>query len=459
MTYDYAVKANPNDNNDNNLHFESRFESGNLKKATKTGPFSYDLQLREDLHTKGHTQWFYFKVENMIGGVDYEFSISNMKKKDSLYGKGMRPLMYSQHLSTVSSSGWIRCGEQISYLVNQEPGNTPTKSDYTLKFSLRFPQSSDIVYLANSYPYTYSRLQRYIVSLKLDEKNEQYLRHKVLGKTFLGNNLDMLCISQKVSSPKELVNRKAIVFIGRVHPGETNSSWTVHGLVDFLLSDQEEAKYLRENYVVKIIPMLNPDGVIVGNHRCNYKGFDLNRQWKIDLDLQQYIPEIVITKGMIKATLESRKIEFFCDFHGHSKKHGVFIYGCNNDFTVDLEHKEKVFPFMLDKDSHIFSFQKCHFKRRKGKEGTARLVLRNEMDILNSFTLETSFAGSLRDQTHFSIHTLKELGKVFGSTVQKFLYKYPDIEKTAFDYQDLPWSKSIDYLMGEPDTKIEFFER
>ena len=26
--------------------------------------------------------------------------------------------------------------------------------------------------------------------------------------------------------------------------------------------------------------MINPDGVIVGNSRCNLYGYDLNRQWK-----------------------------------------------------------------------------------------------------------------------------------------------------------------------------------
>lgn len=29
----------------------------------------------------------------------------------------------------------------------------------------------------------------------------------------------------------------------------------------------------------KIIPMLNVDGVINGNYRCNLFGADLNRQW------------------------------------------------------------------------------------------------------------------------------------------------------------------------------------
>ena len=33
-------------------------------------------------------------------------------------------------------------------------------------------------------------------------------------------------------------------------------------------------------FIFKIIPMLNPDGVIVGNYRCSLAGRDLNRNYK-----------------------------------------------------------------------------------------------------------------------------------------------------------------------------------
>ena len=36
---------------------------------------------------------------------------------------------------------------------------------------------------------------------------------------------------------------------------------------------------LRDNFVFKIVPMLNPDGVFAGNYRCNSLGLDLNRRW------------------------------------------------------------------------------------------------------------------------------------------------------------------------------------
>lgn len=71
--------------------------------------------------------------------------------------------------------------------------------------------------------------------------------------------------------------RKAIILTARVHPGESNASWMMHGVIEFLVSDDAKAQFLRDAYVFKIIPMLNPDGVIVGNYRCSLIGQDLNR--------------------------------------------------------------------------------------------------------------------------------------------------------------------------------------
>jgi murein tripeptide amidase MpaA len=53
----------------------------------------------------------------------------------------------------------------------------------------------------------------------------------------------------------------------------------MRGVIDYLISDEPGALWLRENFVFKIVPMLNPDGVIVGNNRCSLSGHDLNRQY------------------------------------------------------------------------------------------------------------------------------------------------------------------------------------
>eukprot|EP00976_Prorocentrum_cordatum_P014318 286313-Prorocentrum_minimum.AAC.1 len=45
----------------------------------------YDLILRPDINTRGHTQWFYFSVSNTRKGIPYKLNIINMVKSDSLF--------------------------------------------------------------------------------------------------------------------------------------------------------------------------------------------------------------------------------------------------------------------------------------------------------------------------------------------------------------------------------------
>lgn len=51
----------------------------------------------------------------------------------------------------------------------------------------------------------------------------------------------------------------------------------MEGIIHFLLSP--EAAYLREMYYFKVMPMMNPDGVIHGNSRCNLLGIDISKKW------------------------------------------------------------------------------------------------------------------------------------------------------------------------------------
>ena len=78
------------------------FEGGNLDAAFKVylfiyqvGNHEYDLFMRVDSNTRGHLQWYNFKVKNMFVGTVYRFNICNFQKSKNLYSRGMSPYFYS----------------------------------------------------------------------------------------------------------------------------------------------------------------------------------------------------------------------------------------------------------------------------------------------------------------------------------------------------------------------------
>ena len=87
----------------------------------------------------------------------------------------------------------------------------------------------------------------------------------------------MLTVTTFSDNEQQMKNKKGIVISSRVHPGETGASYMMKGVIDYLVGPSIGARILRDNFVFKIVPMVNPDGVILGNTRCSLVGQDLNR--------------------------------------------------------------------------------------------------------------------------------------------------------------------------------------
>uniref|UniRef100_A0A8C5ZSI0 Cytosolic carboxypeptidase 2 n=1 Tax=Marmota marmota marmota TaxID=9994 RepID=A0A8C5ZSI0_MARMA len=411
---------------DDTLLFESRFESGNLQKAVQVDTYEYELTLRTDLYTNKHTQWFYFRVQNTRKDVTYRFTIVNLLKPKSLYTVGMKPLMYSQLDANIYNIGWRREGNEIKYYKNNTDNGQ--QSFYCLTWTIQFPHDQDTCFFAHFYPYTYTDLQCYLLSVAKNPIQSQFCKLRTLCRSLAGNTVYLLTITNPSPTPHEAAAKKAVVLSARVHPGESNASWIMKGFLDFILSNSPDAQLLRDIFVFKVVPMLNPDGVIVGNYRCSLAGRDLNRHYKTIL--KESFPCIWHTRNMIKRLLEEREVLLYCDFHGHSRKNNIFLYGCNNNDRKYWLH-ERVFPLMLSKNApDKFSFHSCNFKVQKCKEGTGRVVMWR-MGILNSYTMESTFSGSTlgdKRNIHFTIEDLKSLGYHVCDTLLDFC----DPDKTKF---------------------------
>lgn len=48
--------------------------------------------------------------------------------------------------------------------------------------------------------------------------------------------------------------------------------------------------------------------------------------------------------------IDEYKVVLYCDMHAHSRKHNIFVYGCENKRNPEKKLTEQVFPLMLHKN-------------------------------------------------------------------------------------------------------------
>jgi len=105
-----------------------------------------------------------------------------------------------------------------------------------------------------------------------------------------------------------------------------------------LLDSSPYSRKLLKNYVFKIIPMLNPDGVARGHYRFDTRGVNLNRVYNSCNSSES--PTIHAVKTLLEKL--SSRIYFYVDIHGHATENGMFVFGNPSE---DLEFKVNTFLF------------------------------------------------------------------------------------------------------------------
>jgi len=236
---------------------------------------------------------------NTRAGHTVKFNIINYSKSDSLFNYGMKISIYSEKKAEQQGIGWFKDGTDINYFANGIRNDISyNKCYYTLTFTYKFEYDMDVVFFAYSTPYTYSDLRNDMELIETSEERSPFISKRLLCKTLAGEDCDIVTITSR-ENLDSMASRQCIVITGRVHPGETVGSWMMRGVLFFLTDPTNiEAKMLRDNFVFKIVPMMNPDGVINGNYRCSLAGCDLNRRWKTPSKTLH--PAIYAVKKLVK---------------------------------------------------------------------------------------------------------------------------------------------------------------
>ncbi|CAD2217849.1 zinc carboxypeptidase [Angomonas deanei] len=379
-----------------------------------------------------------------------------MEKGGSSFNDGQRPLMLNVTDNEVS--GWRRVGESIFYFRNnykrpprsrldEEPaseekslaskkkkkappkkskGATDSKSStkvvqyFTVSLEIEMPKEGKC-FLCNCYPFNYTTLRQHVSALEKSAATnfvKSPLTIQSLCTSPGGVPVPLLTITSYYNTMKkvpytveEIRQRPVVLLDARVHPGESNSSWVMKGLLDFLLCPNEKFKAsvesLLSSVVIKAIPMINVDGVIMGNHRCSFYGVDLNRDYLHPDPIRN--PVIYSMKQLLRQVIEveQRPVVLYADFHGHSRAKNFLVYGCTPETIVGAPKEktpteavapianEKIFPAMLGELCPMFSLKQSNYAVGKDKKGSARVVMYKEFNIRMSYGFEGTMMGGV----------------------------------------------------------------
>ena len=197
----------------------------------------------------------------------------------------------------------------------------------------------------------------------------------------------------------------------------------MRGCLDFLLRvGDKRAEELRDKFIFKIIPIINPDGVIRGHYRTDARGQNLNRHYSTpDSQLQ---PQCFAYRQMVKYFANAYKtdengqttdateqedvqettnsgVAFMIDLHAHAAKRGCFLYG-NRLKTSRLHAEMLLYARLTSANSAFMDFDACCFSQRNmtlkekrdenlSKEGSARVALYYLTGTPHIYTLECNY--------------------------------------------------------------------
>jgi hypothetical protein len=166
------------------------------------------------------------------------------------------------------------------------------------KFDYTFKQDEKEVYFSQCINYTEKNLKLFLEKYK----DNPALKVETLCKSEKGRNVELLRIGSK--------NAPFKVFLSsRHHCGETMGTYAMEGIIETVLSDTEDGKWLREHCDFFMVPLVDKDGDEAGDQGKNRKPHDHNRDY-----IQRTYHSVKAITEQVPTWMENKPL-FFLDLH------------------------------------------------------------------------------------------------------------------------------------------------
>lgn len=437
---------------------------GELKHYYLGVGYDYNLSMNPKNHEKKNfntenkqLDWFYFSVSNVTDPGLYSFSIVNLKYSTSMWKNGAVPVyrivnnyetseekenLGKMGLDSQENSEYLGVSDSQTkkntyYEKHWKKIQTPLKlelfKDETLKLTFMhyFTSPKETVYFALSYPWSYEENIEYFDNLeqKVSKQNQDllYFHRQTLTKSKQGRKVEVFTISSQYGIDKKkflsfdtknlfpdvtqkpsnlFPDKKVLLFLSRIHPGDTPGNWVIKGILDHLLDETnlKENKFVKsfqDKFVLIIIPMINPDGVAQGFTKLDISNKNQHHAYK-DTPLKEY-PTIYAVKKLI--SFIHRKLDFFgiFDLHATLSKRGISFIGDKLDKNNYIDKLQQPYMFSYHIKENILDNNGYLSDKNVP---TLRKMLSEMYEIDNVYIIGINFWGN---KIHFSYLKKKNL--------------------------------------------------
>ncbi len=251
---------------------------------------------------RGWPCWWYLRVDGIVPGETITLRLRGSTKT---IGKG-KPLsaswaMPAQATFSIDTRTWLHTAK------GRRQGDWMM---YTLK-----PDATS-VFVAWGPPYTPSAAAKFVRAMS---EASGHAKAMELCRSRGDRPVPMLHVQEGARTKKQ---RFGVWVQARQHAWESGSSWVAQGFAEWLLSDDEDAAWLRQHAEVFIVPVMDVDNAATGNGGKNALPHDHNRDWSE----KPHWNEVVAARRIVGGLIDEGRMDVFLDLHNPAPGDPSFFY-------------------------------------------------------------------------------------------------------------------------------------
>lgn len=206
------------------------------------------------------------------------------------------------------------------------------------------PLQSSSVFVAHSYPYTYSNM----ISDVNNISNLSFVNVSDLAISEGGRAIKLLKITDECVDDSE---KELIWMLGRMHAFENPGNYSLMGMLDFFTSNHPSAIRLREEAIIYIVPIMDVDQAYNGGSGKDQSPVDFNRDWH-SLGNQSHWNAVNAAKSLIDSTAQLNNFSVFVDSHSPPPGGLSLFY-----YIYDSDHHYVNTRFVTETVNHLGNYQ------------------------------------------------------------------------------------------------------